>query len=138
MKKIGLFAGIIGVVIGSFLLLSKPAGSPQVNNEPAAKLSFATVSNEVAKKSATLLDVRSSEEYASGHFAGAVNLDVENIRAGKLPDSAKTQPLYIYCRSGNRSAQATELLKAAGYTAVTDLGGLDDVEAMGGTLITAP
>ena len=92
----------------------------------------------MAKKSATLLDVRSSEEYASGHFAGAVNLDVKNIRAGKLPDSAKTQPLYVYCRSGNRSAQATELLKAAGYTVVTDLGGLDDVKAMGGALVTAP
>ena len=101
-------------------------------------LNVADFKKSLSDSTTILLDVRTPEEYASGHFAGAVNLDVENIRAGKLPDSAKTQPLYIYCRSGNRSAQATELLKAAGYTAVTDLGGLDDVEAMGGTLITAP
>lgn len=138
MKKVGLLAGIVGVLIGGFLLFSQPASSPETQTKPVAKLSFATVSSEVTKKSATLLDVRTAEEYASGHYAGAVNLDVENIRAGTLPDSAKIQPLYVYCRSGNRSAQATELLKAAGYTAVTDLGGLDDVKAMGGTLITAP
>ncbi len=136
MKKIGIFAGLIVLAIGGALLLSKPASSPTVNEQPAAKLSFTTITNEVAKNSAVLLDVRTAEEYASGHFAGAVNLDVEDIRAGKLPDSAKTQPLYLYCRSGNRSAQATELLKTAGYTTITDLGGLDDVKSIGGTLVT--
>ena len=136
MKKLGIVAGLIAVVVGGALLLSKPASSPTVNEQPAAKLSFTTIANEVAKNSAVLLDVRTAEEYASGHFAGAVNLDVEDIRAGKLPDSAKTQPLYLYCRSGNRSAQATELLKTAGYTTITDLGGLDDVKSIGGTLVT--
>lgn len=136
MKKLGIFAGLIVLAIGGALLLSKPASSPTVNEQPAAKLSFTTIANEVAKNSAVLLDVRTAEEYASGHFAGAVNLDVEDIRAGKLPDSAKTQPLYLYCRSGNRSAQATELLKTAGYTTITDLGGLDDVKSIGGTLVT--
>ena len=136
MKKLGIFAGLIGLANGGALLLSKPASSPTVNEQPAAKLSFTTIANEVAKNSAVLLDVRTAEEYASGHFAGAVNLDVEDIRAGKLPDSAKTQSLYLYCRSGNRSAQATELLKTAGYTTITDLGGLDDVKSIGGTLVT--
>ena len=136
MKKLVIFTGLIAVVIGGVLLLNKPASSPTVNEQPAAKLSFTTIANEVAKNSAVLLDVRTAEEYASGHFAGAVNLDVEDIRAGKLPDSAKTQPLYLYCKSGNRSAQATELLKTAGYTTITDLGGLDDVKSIGGTLVT--
>ena len=136
MKKLGIVAGLIAVVVGGVLLLSKPASSPTVNEQPAAKLSFTTIANEVAKNSAVLLDVRTAEEYASGHFAGAVNLDVEDIRAGKLPDSAKTQPLYLYCRSGNRSAQATELRITAGYTTITDLGGLDDVKSIGGTLVT--
>ncbi len=136
MKKLGILVGLIVLAIGGALLLSKPASSPTVNEQPAAKLSFTTIANEVAKNSAVLLDVRTAEEYASGHFAGAVNLDVEDIRAGKLPDSAKTQPLYLYCRSGNRSAQATELLKTAGYTTITDLGGLDDVKSIGGTLVT--
>ena len=136
MKKLGILVGLIVLAIGGALLLSKPASSPTVNEQPAAKLSFTTIAKKKKKNSAVLLDVRTAEEYASGHFAGAVNLDVEDIRAGKLPDSAKAQPLYLYCRSGNRSAQATELLKTAGYTTITDLGGLDDVKSIGGTMVT--
>ncbi|QQS20435.1 rhodanese-like domain-containing protein [Candidatus Saccharibacteria bacterium] len=121
--------------MGGFLLISRPDSSSEINKQPAAKLTFGLVKNEVEKGSAMLLDVREPEEYASGHFPGALNLSLQNIEAGKRPDSAKTQPLYIYCRSGNRSAQATTILKNSGYTVITDLGGLDDVTAMGGTLI---
>ncbi|QQS18086.1 rhodanese-like domain-containing protein [Candidatus Saccharibacteria bacterium] len=117
------------------MIVSKPASSPEISKQPAAKLSFATVKTEAEKGIATLLDVRTAEEYASGHFAGAVNHSLQDMQAGKLPDSAKTQPLYVYCRSGNRSSQATTLLKDAGYSVVTDLGGLDEVKAVGGTLV---
>ena len=95
---------------------------------------FAVIQSKI-KDGAQLLDVRTAEEFDSGHFAGAINLDVEDIIAGKLPDAAKDTQLYVYCRSGNRSAQAVSLLKQAGFTNITDLGGLTDVEGMGGKLI---
>lgn len=95
---------------------------------------FAVIQSKI-KDGAQLLDVRTAEEFDSGHFAGAINLDVEDIIAGKLPDAAKDAQLYVYCRSGNRSAQAVSLLKQAGFTNITDLGGLTDVEGMGGKLI---
>ena len=95
---------------------------------------FAVIQSKI-KDGAQLLDVRTAEEFDSGHFAGAINLDVEDIIAGKLPDAAKDTQLYVYCRSGNRSAQAVSLLKQAGFTNITDLGGLSDVEGMGGKLI---
>ena len=95
---------------------------------------FAVIQSKI-KDGAQLLDVRTAEEFDSGHFAGAINLDVEDIIAGKLPDAAKDTQLYVYCRSGNRSAQAVFLLKQAGFTNITDLGGLSDVESIGGTLI---
>ena len=95
---------------------------------------FAVIQSKI-KDGAQLLDVRTAEEFDSGHFAGAINLDVEDIIAGKLPDAAKDTQLYVYCRSGNRSAQAVFLLKQAGFTNITDLGGLTDVEGMGGKLI---
>ena len=94
---------------------------------------FAVIQSKI-KDGAQLLDVRTAEEFDSGHFAGAINLDVEDIIAGKLPDAAKDAQLYVYCRSGNRSAQAVSLLKQAGFTNITDLGGLADVESIGGTL----
>ena len=94
---------------------------------------FAVIQSKI-KDGAQLLDVRTAEEFDSGHFAGAINLDVEDIIAGKLPDAAKHTQLYVYCRSGNRSAQAVSLLKQAGFTNITDLGGLADVESIGGTL----
>ena len=94
---------------------------------------FAVIQSKI-KDGAQLLDVRTAEEFDSGHFAGAINLDVEDIIAGKLPDAAKDTQLYVYCRSGNRSAQAVSLLKQAGFTNITNLGGLADVESIGGTL----
>ena len=94
---------------------------------------FALIQSNI-NDGAQLLDVRTAEEFDSGHFAGAINLDVEDIIAGKLPDAAKDAQLYVYCRSGNRSAQAVSLLKQAGFTNITDLGGLTDVESIGGTL----
>ena len=94
---------------------------------------FAVIQSKI-KDGAQLLDVRTAEEFDSGHFAGAINLDVEDIIAGKLPDAAKDTQLYVYCRSGNRSAQAVSLLKQAGFTNITDLGGLADVESIGGAL----
>lgn len=95
---------------------------------------FAVIQSKI-KDGAQLLDVRTAEEFDYGHFAGAINLDVEDIIAGKLPDAAKDTQLYVYCRSGNRSAQAVSLLKQAGFTNITDLGGLSDVESIGGTLV---
>ena len=105
----------------------------QLREMMAMASEFAVIQSKI-KDRAQLLDVRTAEEFDSGHFAGAINLDVEDIIAGKLPDAAKDAQLYVYCRSGNRSAQAVSLLKQAGFTNITDLGGLTDVESIGGTL----
>ena len=97
---------------------------------------FSQIENEVKNGNATLLDVRSPQEFSVGHFANATNLDVEEISAGNLPEKPKDSKIYLYCRSGNRSAQATALLKEAGFTNITDLGGLPQVQALGGKLVT--
>lgn len=75
-----------------------------------------------------LLDVRTQEEYDGGHIPGAVCLPVETFGDGDLttllPD--KNAEIFVYCRSGRRSAQAAKLLTDLGYTAVTDFGGILD------------
>lgn len=72
-----------------------------------------------------LIDVRTPEEFASGHIAGAVNISVESLpdRLNEIPDD---QTIVVYCRSGNRSAAATNILVDAGYSPVYDLGGIQD------------
>lgn len=73
------------------------------------------------------LDVRSAQEYAAGHVEGAVNIPYTEIaeRIGEVTDD-KDATLYLYCRSGRRSGIATETLEAAGFTNVTNVGGLED------------
>lgn len=72
------------------------------------------------------VDVRQPEEFDSGHILDAINFPLDTINAKTaaeiLPD--KNAPLYLYCRSGNRSAQAGEILLGLGYTNLKDLGGL--------------
>lgn len=99
------------------------------------QLDFAAVESAM-RHGATLLDVRSAQEFKAGHFAGAVNLDVVDIERGRLPEAGKGEAIYLYCRSGNRSAVAKEMLENAGYTNIIDLGGLGGVEAMGGKMVT--
>ncbi len=94
---------------------------------------FAAIQDEI-KQGALLLDVRTSEEFAAGHFENATNLPLAKIQAGQYPNVDKNTTIYVYCRSGNRSAQAKQLLEKAGFAKVEDLGGLEDVEKMGGNL----
>ena len=70
-----------------------------------------------------LLDVRTPEEFNSGHIPGAVNISVESLssRLSEVPDD---QPIVVYCRSGNRSATASQILADAGYSEVYDMGGI--------------
>lgn len=83
---------------------------------------------------AILLDVRTPDEYAAGHIEGAANLSLQDIQSGALPDVDTSKTVYVYCQSGNRSAQAAVILKKAGYT-VEDLGGLSSVTALGGKIV---
>ena len=73
---------------------------------------------------AVLLDVRTDEEFAEGHIEGSLNLPIGEIdrSATVIPD--KSVPIYVYCRSGNRSARATAYLKGNGYASVHDIGGI--------------
>ena len=64
--------------------------------------------------------MRTPEEYRAGHIPGAQNLPLDRLSAASAPAGA---PLFVYCHSGARSAQARRILERAGRT-VTDLGGL--------------
>lgn len=76
-----------------------------------------------AHKDIVLVDVREADEYASGHIPKAVLIPLSDFDAlsRKLPFD---KPLYVYCRSGQRSRTAVKKLKALGYDAVFNIGGI--------------
>lgn len=70
-----------------------------------------------------LIDVRTPEEFVGGHIPGAVNISVDQL-AQRLSEIPKDKPVVLYCRSGNRSNQAAQILERAGYSQIYDLGGI--------------
>ncbi|MEY2698120.1 MAG: hypothetical protein RL720_76 [Actinomycetota bacterium] len=83
-----------------------------------------------------VIDVRTPSEYSEGHLDGAVNIDVQDPSFDTILSQLPTDGDYVvYCRSGNRSAQAVAKMKAAGFTNVADAGGLSDASSKTGKAI---
>lgn len=121
MKHIMLLA-----ILGAALLLTGCIGGQ-------AKAAYRRVSAEEAQQimknesGYQIVDVRTPEEYASGHIPNAICIPNESI--GKQPPaelSDKKQLLLIYCRSGRRSKEAANKLVELGYENVVDFGGIID------------
>ena len=74
-----------------------------------------------------ILDVRTVAEFAEEHIPGAINIPNETIGTETIPELPdKDQRILVYCRSGNRSKQASEKLAKLGYTNVFEFGGIID------------
>ena len=74
-----------------------------------------------------ILDVRTPEEFTDKHIPGAINIPNETISTEEIPELPdKDQLILAYCRSGNRSKQASEKLAALGYTNIVEFGGIND------------
>lgn len=76
--------------------------------------------------SVQLLDVRSSQEFAEGHIAGAININVQSddFRQRADKELSKDSTILVYCRSGRRSMDAAETLTELGYKVVNLKGGI--------------
>ena len=96
----------------------------QENFKNANVAEFAKLADE---PNVVVLDVRTAEEYAEGHIPGAINVANEDIGAeqpSELPDL--DQVIFVYCRSGRRSKEASSKLAALGYTNIYEFGGILD------------
>lgn len=88
-----------------------------------------------------VVDVRRPEEFAQGHLEGALFAEVTapgfeaQIAALNLDPSA---PLFLYCRSGNRSGIAAQILRNQGYVQAVNVGGIDNLLAEGLTPASDP
>lgn len=98
------------------------------HNDSIVSVSVPAFENEIKSDSVQLLDVRTPEEYADGHIAGAINI---NIKSDDFSDVAakrlsKDSTVLVYCRSGRRSMTAAEILAGLGYKVVNLDGGIID------------
>ena len=72
-----------------------------------------------------VIDVRTPQEFKSGHIENSINIEWEKISS--INNSIKKEKkIYLYCRSGNRSQKATDILIKLGYSNVENLGSLSD------------
>ncbi len=92
--------------------------------------------NAAVFRDSIFIDVRTPEEFAAGHLDGALLYNVQDPAFdAKIADLDPSIPYVVYCRSGNRSAQAVERMKAAGFTDLTDLGSLENASSETGIAI---
>lgn len=73
------------------------------------------VAVDLLRGGATLLDVRTAQEFASGHAPGARCVPVGEL-TGRMAEVPPGAPVVVYCRSGARASAAAKLLRAAGYS----------------------
>jgi len=132
MKLFIVIALIAVVVVGYVFLKPSNNDTPAQQNESISGTSqFAAIQYDI-NNGASLYDVRTAGEFDSGHIEGATNFPVEKMLAGEMPQVDKGKKMYVYCRSGNRSAQAKAQLQKNGFTDVVDLGAIESVVKMAG------
>lgn len=112
---------LIAIII-SISIFGSAASQSSENIEVLAPLVF---ERRIEAQDVQLLDVRTPQEYAAGHIVGAKNLDwlQRDTFVEKIKNLAKDRPVYLYCRSGNRSQQAAQYLISEGFGEVVDLRG---------------
>lgn len=109
------------LLIGAIVLLTACSASPS-----ATKISSSEAMDMINSQDVIIVDVRTQLEFDEGHIANAILIPNETIvnEPTELPD--KNATILVYCRSGNRSAQASAKLAKLGYTNVYDFGGIID------------
>jgi phage shock protein E len=138
MKTINSKILLLTFVLISFIACGQKENSKS-NDTNAAHASISLISpadlNSV-NKDIQLIDVRTPQEFASGHLENAVNLDYfDSDFDAQFKNLDKNKPVYLYCKSGRRSANAAEKLEDMGFVKIYDLeGGTLNWQAKGLTL----
>ena len=105
-----------------FVSLAFQANAQESKHEVLDK---ATFKSSIENNTVALVDVRTASEFEAGHIDNAKNIDFLDTATfnSKLQTLDKSKPVYIYCRSGNRSSKAAEVMKDSGFTTIYELEG---------------
>ena len=87
-------------------------------------LNVASFEKEMISNKGVLIDIRTPAEFKEGTIEGARNIDfLDDTFKTEISELDKTEPVYIFCKSGGRSAKAHKLLKEEGFEKVYELDG---------------
>jgi len=128
---------IIGIIVIGVIVLAgatfyfsgnKSNSSATLGAETENKISHMTPTDfqkAINSGEYTLIDIRTEEEYASGHISGAAQIDFYQTQefSAYLDSLDKSKEYLIYCRSGNRSGQALNIMQDKGFSDASDLAG---------------
>ena len=119
---------ILGIFIITLSLLSCAQNKTEdkvLGNETVIELDAQSFFNEIQGENIQLVDVRTLGEYNSGHIQNALLIDFYNPEFyNEMNDTLdKEKPVYVYCRSGNRSGKAAKELEKLGFSKIIDLDG---------------
>lgn len=142
-KKASFPLWVIGIVvlvvaIAAGILLSQPgAAAPARLAALPAEISVQQAAQK-QKEGAFILDVREPSEWNEVHVPGATLIPLGQL-SSRLNEVPKDKPVVVICRSGNRSAQARDLLLGSGFSSVTSVaGGVNDWKAKGLPTVSGP
>ena len=95
------------------------------NTEKFDLLDYKEFKKQVENTNVQLFDVRTPDEYVMGHIEGAINVDFKNdeVFDSFFNDLNKSDTIYLYCRSGNRSKKSADKLISFGFQKIYDLDG---------------
>ena len=120
MTRMMLLAVVLAVALVAAFVFLRSAGGPD-----------ATAAFLGREPDELVVDVRTPAEFATGHVAGARNVDVHGDFAAQMDAVDRDQPVYVYCRTGRRSGQAQRALTEMGFERVINAGGFRDLAAAG-------
>ena len=115
--------GIASVLVFTLIAAAAGAGEPRTETVGPDEF-FALYGEKGAGEGAVLIDVRTPEEYGSGHAAPAVNIDYYGDGFRDALDALDRDGTYfLYCRSGSRSSRVLGMMESMGFEEVYDLAG---------------
>lgn len=132
MSRAAILTGLAFALVGMVGCSSTPtAASAPASGQPAAtvpasgsELGPAEFGAAITVPGTTVVDVRTADEFATGHLEGAVNIDVTSDGfAATVAELDPSGTYALYCRSGNRSGTAMAAMTGAGFDSVYHLGG---------------
>lgn len=135
--RASLLAGVAGLAVSILVMADEPVPSTPSVQPPAAPSAGAATAAPITQVELIerldakdpelfLLDVRSPQEFAKGHIAGAVNIPYDQV-ATHLAEVPKDRDVVLYCQSGRRAGLAAQVLAANGYVRLEHLEG--DIKA---------
>ena len=105
-------------------------GSSADTIRPAQALSLIERNADV-----TVLDVRTPEEFATGHLEGAVNVPLADDFDAAIEELDADAAYVVYCQTGVRSAEAAGTMVDAGFSSVLDAGGIEQLREAGAPIV---